>query len=151
MTTVLHLPSRADAPIACDMTTAVDTPAERLAEYARLFEASLARRERREASVVFVFRSSAGTSELVAELARREAACCPFMEYRVETSGDEVIYTIADPATGAARDDVDRMLDAVYALPENADSGIDGLLGRIADDGVRIVETEPNRFEWRPR
>ena len=82
MTTVLHVPARSGAPIACDMTTAVDTPAERLAEYARVFEGALVRRERRDHSVVFVFRSSA--RELVTELARREAACCPFLDYRVE-------------------------------------------------------------------
>lgn len=116
MTTVLHVPARSGAPIACDMTTAVDTPAERLAEYARVFEGALVRRERRDDSVVFVFRSSA--RELVTELARREAACCPFLEYRVETGGDEVIYTI----TGAARDGIDGMLDAMHALPETARS-----------------------------
>ena len=144
MTTVLHLPSRADAPIACDMTTAVDTPAERLAEYARLFEASLARRERRDASVVFVFRSSAGTSELVAELARREAACCPFMEYRVETSGDELIYTI----TGAARDGVGAMLDAMYALPESPRSGWPA---HVADIEVDVAgRREQRRVDEQP-
>jgi hypothetical protein len=131
------------------MSTAQDTPDERLAAYAQLFERALARRERNHNAVVFALRATPGTRELVEDLARREAACCPFMDYRVETTGDEVIYTIANPVSGPARDDIDTMLDAVYALPDHAASGIDGLLGRIADTGVEIVETEPSRFEWR--
>jgi hypothetical protein len=100
MTTVLHLQRRADAPVACDMSTAQDTPDERLAAYAQLFERALARRERMHNAVVFVLRATPGTRELVEDLARREAACCPFMDYRVETKGDEVIYT--NPVSGPA-------------------------------------------------
>jgi hypothetical protein len=98
------------------MSTAIDTPDERLAEYARLFEAALVRRERLEHAVVFVFRATPGTRAKVDDLARREAACCPFMDYRVETVGDEVIYTLANPVD---EPDVDTMLDAVYALPDH--------------------------------
>jgi hypothetical protein len=146
MSPVLHLPARSDAPIACDMSTAIDTPDERLAEYAHLFEAALVRRERLEHAVVFVFRATTGARAKVDDLARREAACCPFMDYRVETVGDEVIYTITNPVD---EPDVDTMLDAVYALPDHAGDGIDGLLGRIAETGVDVVETDTNRFEWR--
>ena len=146
MTSVLHLPPRADAPIACDMSTAPDTPDQRLARYRRLFDDALVRRERPAHAVVFVLRSTPGTRETVEELARREALCCPFMDYRVETTGDEVIYMITNPIED---DDVDTMLDAIFTLPEHAGSGMDGLLGRIADGGVEIVETGANRFEWR--
>jgi hypothetical protein len=114
MTTVLHLPARAGAPIACDMSTAPDTPDERLALYGRLFDDALVRRERADHAVVFVLRATPGTCETAEELARREALCCPFMDYRVETSGDEVIFTIS----GAGREDVDTMLDAFYTLPD---------------------------------
>ena len=72
MTTVLHLPATPDAPIACDMSTARDTPDERLAEYGALFERALLRRERRADAVVFWFRGDAGTREHVDDLARRE-------------------------------------------------------------------------------
>jgi len=82
------------------MSTAQDTPDERLAAYAQLFERALARRERKQNAVVLVLRATPGTRELVEELARREAACCPFMDYRVETKGDEVIYT--NPVSGPA-------------------------------------------------
>ena len=41
MTTTLHLPARAGAAIACDMTTASDTPDERMREYDRLFAGAM--------------------------------------------------------------------------------------------------------------
>jgi hypothetical protein len=116
MTNVLHLPARAGAPIACDMSTASDTPDERLAEYARLFERALVRRDRHAHVVVFTFRAVAGTREQVEDLARREAACCPFLDYRMETTGEEVIYTVA----GLERADAEVTLDAFYALPDHA-------------------------------
>jgi hypothetical protein len=115
MSNVLHLPPRPDVPIACDMSTAVDTPDERLAEYGRLFATALVRRERRDHAVAFVFRARPGTREHVEDLARREAACCPFMGYRVETVDDEVSFTFTNPA---GRAEIDAMLDAVYALPD---------------------------------
>ena len=112
MTTLLHLPARADAPIACDMSTAPDTPDERLALYRRLFDDALVRRERPDHAVVFVLRATPGTREAVEELARREALCCPFLDYRVETAGDELSFTIS----GAGREDVAPLLDAFYTL-----------------------------------
>ena len=85
MTDVLHLPARPGAPIACDMSTASDTPDERLSEYTRLFERALVRCERPDDAVVFTFRADPGLREQVEDLAGREAACCPFLDYRVET------------------------------------------------------------------
>jgi hypothetical protein len=116
MTTVLDLPARPGAPIACDMSTAPDTPDERLAEYGRLFEHALVRRERGERTVVFAFRATPETRAAIESLARREAACCPFVDYRVEATEDEVIFTITDPRPERA--EVDVILDAFHALPE---------------------------------
>ena len=112
MTSELHIPADPEAPIACDMSAAADTPSQRMAEYGRLFECSLLRRERRDDTVVFAFRGDAGSQ--VADLARREAECCPFLGYRVETIGDEVIWTIADPV---GREGASAVLDELYALP----------------------------------
>jgi hypothetical protein len=112
MTNELHIAADLDAPIACDMSAAPDTPGERLAEYRRLFARSLLGRERRPDEVVFVLRESAGAR--VVELARREAECCPFLEYRVETSGDELIWTITNPQRTGAR----AILDDFFALPD---------------------------------
>jgi hypothetical protein len=113
MTDVLHLPARADAPIACDMSTASDTPEERLAEYRRLFADALLGRERRDDSVVLSFRAGPRTREAVESLVEREAACCPFLDYRVEALGDELRWT----TTGDSRPGVDDILDSLYALP----------------------------------
>ena len=113
----MHLPARPGAPIVCDMSSAVDTPDERLREYGRLFETVLLRRERRGDSVSFWFRADPGTREALEELARREAACCPFLDYRVETAGDEVIWTTTNAVTGDERAAIDLFLDALHALP----------------------------------
>ena len=149
MTTDLHFPARADAPIACDMSTATDTPDQRLAEYSALFERALVRRERPEHAVVFVFRATPDAREQVEDLARREAACCPFLDYRVETNADEVIYTVTNPDTGMERADAEVTLDAFYALPDHAGSDYAGLLERLADGGVHVIEAGDSRWELR--
>ena len=50
--------------------------------------------------------------EQVEDLARRELACCPFLGYRVETAGDQVVWTIS----GDERDGAQATLDAFHAL-----------------------------------
>jgi hypothetical protein len=116
MTTALHLPARPGAPIACDMTDAVDTPAERLAAYRRLFATALRRRERRAGAVTFHFGAEPGTRATVEELARREAACCPFLEHRVETGDGELVWTISHARDGADGAGSEAVLDEFYAL-----------------------------------
>lgn len=143
MTTILHFPPQPDAPIACDMTTAVDTPDERLQTYQRLFERGLLRRERRAGAVALVFR--ADERPTVEELARREAACCPFVDHRVELQGDELIWTITNP--GNDHPAVDATLDAFHDLPDHAGSDLDGLFGRLAERGVHVVEVGEGRYE----
>ena len=96
MSDLLHFPARSDAPVACDMSTAVDTPDKRLREYERLFERALVGRERHADSVVLTFRADPDVRAWVDDLVRREAACCPFVDYRVETVGDAVIWTTAN-------------------------------------------------------
>ena len=121
MTTILHLPPRAGAPIACDMSTARDTPEERLAEYGELFARALLGRERRADAVVLAF--SLDARDQVEDLARREHACCPFVDYRVEDAGDRVVWTVTNPAEHDRRADVDVILDALHDLPEHAGRG----------------------------
>jgi hypothetical protein len=148
MTNVLHLQAQVDSPIACDMSTASDTPGERLAAYHRLFERALQGRERRDSAVVFSFRADPRTREAVEDLARREAACCPFLDYRVETLGGEVRWTVTNPITADARTSVDVILDTLFALPDHAGSDIAGYFSRLADGDVR-VEADGGRFELR--
>jgi hypothetical protein len=114
MTTVLNLPARPDAPIACNMSAAPDTPDERLAAYRDLFARALTSRDRGSDEVVLTFREDA--RETVAELARREAACCPFLDYRVETVDGHVVWTINNPRTGDDRAEAEQTLEAFYTL-----------------------------------
>lgn len=149
MTNSLHIQAQSGAPVACDMSTAVDTWDERLSDYNRLFERALVGRERRDDAVVFWFRADPGTREAVDDLARREAACCPFLDYHVDTIGDEVTYKISNMTTGDERASVDVFLDLLHALPDHADSDIEGLFGRLAVRGVHVIETGGQRFELR--
>lgn len=138
MTTALHLPHTAGAPIACDMSAARDTPEQRLAEYGELFERALLGRERREDAVVLTF--AADAREQVEDLARREHACCPFVDYRVEVDGEHVRWT----TTNTVHDEgaVEVMLDAMYELPDHAGSDIEGYLERLAERGVEVKRVE---------
>ena len=147
MTTVLHLTAREGAPIACDMSTARDTPEERLAEYRELFARALLGRERRDGAVVLTF--SADAQEQVEGLARREHACCPFVDYRVELTDQRVVWTTTDTVRGEHRAAVDVMLDAFHDLPEHAGSDLDGYLDRLASRGVDFVRADAEHFELR--
>ena len=148
MTISLHIPAQPGVAIACDMSTAADTPDQRLRAYRDLFEHALVRRERRENDVLFVFRADGGTLATVEDLARREAACCPFLDYRVETVGDEIVWTTTNVVEGAERAEVDATLDAFYALPDHAGSDFAGFQGRLADRGIEVVEADAGRFRW---
>lgn len=100
MTTLLSIPARPDTPIACDLTEAEDTLADRLAEYRRLFEHALLERESTATTTTFRFAARPGVTEWVLDLVRREAACCPFLSYDVVQNGDGIVWTF--DGTGAA-------------------------------------------------
>jgi hypothetical protein len=114
------------------MSTAVDTPDERLDAYRRLFAAALVRRERRDDVAVFAFRAGDRTRATLEELVRREAACCPFVSYRVETTGDEIVWTIANPVAGEDRAAVEGVLDAFHELPEQVHATMGDVFERLA-------------------
>ncbi len=122
MTLLLHIPPRDGAPVACDMSTARDTPDERVREYAALFATALLRRERTADAVVLTFAPQA--RDQVLDLAQREGACCPFVDYRVEQAGEELVWTITNPQAGADQHAIDVMLDALLALPDHAVEGV---------------------------
>ena len=67
--------------------------------------------ERRENDVLFVFRADDDTLATVEDVARREAACCPFLDYRVETVGHEIVWTITNVVSGTDRAAVNATLD----------------------------------------
>jgi hypothetical protein len=151
MTTVLHLQGQINAPIVCDMSTARDTPDERMAEWGELFDLALLSRERRTDAVVFAFRADPGRREQLEDLARREHACCPFLDLRLEADDDELVWTTSNVLSGDEGASIDVFLDALHDLPEQAVSDMEGLLGRLADRGLKVVESSAGseRFELR--
>lgn len=120
MSDLLVIPARPGARIACDMSTAVDTPDERIDAYGRLCADALVRRERNDGAVVLAFRADPATRATVEDLVHREAACCPFVDQRVETVGEEIVWTITNPVVGEERASAEGMLDGFHELPDLA-------------------------------
>jgi hypothetical protein len=142
-TIIIH--ATPDAPIVCDMTTAADSPEERFAEYGRLYAHALIARDRTDDAFQFTFAAKPGVWEWIADLVRREAACCPFFSYEVERRDDQIVWTTRADTSPAALDAVRAMLDEVYAAPDRF-SDVDGLLGRLADKGIKMDRPEPGLF-----
>jgi hypothetical protein len=101
-------------PVACDMSGAADTLAERAAEYRRLFTQALTGRERSEAGIRFRFRADPGVAEWVRDLADREKACCAFFNFTVTADYEEVRWDASVIDDDVAR----RILAEFYRLPE---------------------------------
>jgi hypothetical protein len=141
-TRLLDVQASPNAPIACDMTTARDTPSERFNDYARLFSEALLDRERTENAVTFRFANRPGVAQWVTDLASREAACCPFCSYQVTLHSDHIAWRTSSDAGAAAQ----AMLDEFHGLPDQISGGLDGMFERLAARGVPIVSREPNRF-----
>jgi len=147
-TQALFIPATPGAPIACDMTGAPDTPEEWFAEYGRLFAHALVDRQRAGDAVVFTFAAKPGVVEWAADLARREAACCPFSTYEVTSDGQRVVWRTSSQAGPVAQ----TILDELHGLPERMADGFGGMLARLGERGVPIVSPAPGRFtSARPR
>src|SRR3954452_18808931 len=101
-------------PIACDMTGAPDTAAERVDEYGRLFAAALVGRERTTTGIRFRFRGDPRVEEWVRDLAARERTCCAFFTFAISRAGDEVHWDASVPDDDAAR----RILELLFLLPD---------------------------------
>jgi len=128
-----------ETPIVCDMTSAPDTPAERLAEYQRLFTAALVARERVGDRVWFRFRADDGIEAWVRDLAAREKACCAFFDFRVDLVGGEVHWE-----AGVIDDDIAReVLAEFYALPDHVGEGVPALEFRYAERGLTFARVTP--------
>jgi hypothetical protein len=96
------------------MSTATDTPADRLDEYRRLFAGFLVGRERSATAIRFRFRGDPGIEAWVRDLAAREKACCAFFNVAVSTADHEVLWDVS-----AIDDDMARLILAdFYQLPD---------------------------------
>ena len=111
MTKLLSIAPRPDAPIACDMSNAPDSLAERLTEYRRLFEHALTSRESTATATTFRFAARPGVPEWVCDLAKREAACCPFLSYEIDEQGEEIVWTTSGGLGASEMAILDEFLD----------------------------------------
>jgi len=93
MTKLLSITAQPDAPVACDMTDAQDTLAERFAEYRRLFEHALVSRSSTDDVTTFRLAARPGVAEWSLDLVRREAACCPYLSYEVDDDGEQIVWS----------------------------------------------------------
>jgi hypothetical protein len=111
-----HPAAQDDQPplVACDMSSAPDTPAERRAEYRRLFTGFLTGRARSDAGITFRFRADPGVEEWVSDLAAREKACCAFFSCTVTAAGQEVRWDVSVIDDDLAR----QILAEFYRMPD---------------------------------
>ena len=135
MTKLLSIVPRPDAPIACDMSSAPDTLAERLAEYRRLFEHALVGRESTPTATTFRFVARPGVREWVCDLAKREAACCPFLSYEIDQEGDAIAWTIAGGLGASEMGILNEFLDG----PEPVADSSDAIAQRLDAQGLHVI------------
>jgi hypothetical protein len=137
MAKLLSIVPRPDAPIACDMTSATDSLAERLAEYRRLFEHALTRRESTATATTFRFAARPGVREWVCDLAKREAACCSFLTYEIDEQDDEIVWTISGGLGASEMAILGEFLDG----PESITGSSDVIAQRLEDQGLHVIGT----------
>lgn len=130
MTTLLTITAAPGAPVACDLTTADDTLAERLAEYQRLFEQALVGRNSTGTTTTFRLATGPGVREWVLDLVRREAACCPFLSYEVSEEPGVIVWV----TSGLGPSDL-AVLDELFADPEPARGSSAAIAERLGTRG----------------
>jgi hypothetical protein len=133
--------------IACDMTNAPDTPAERIAEYRRLFGQHLAGRNRSSAGRIrFRLRAEEGVEAWVRDLAAREKACCPFFEFSVSTVDGVVQWDVAVPDDEMAH----AVLDEFDRATSLEDEDWDGVRDRLSDLGFPVTTRDAGAKAAKP-
>ena len=130
------MPSPTESPaVICDITDATDTPAERLAEYRRLFALALIGREHTDTGIRFRFREDEGVYDWVADLASREQACCPFFIFTVTSAGGETSWDASVIDDPIAR----QILEEFYLLPDTVAQATGVVYERFQERGLDIV------------
>ena len=135
MTNLLSIQASSEAPVACDMTAAEDTLAERIAEYRRLFGHALVHRESTDTTTTFRFAARPGVRDWVLDLVRREAACCPFLSYQVDLEDDYIVWRISG---GLGASDM-AVLDELFASADPAMSSTVIAHQLEARGGIRVI------------
>ena len=134
MTKLLSIAARADAPIACDMRGAPDTLTQRLAEYRRLFQHALLDRESTATATTFRFAARPGVRDWVCDLAKREAACCPFLSYEIVEEDEEIVWTTA----GLGASDI-AILDEFLDDPQSVTASSEAIAERLGAQGIPVI------------
>ena len=134
MTKLLSIAARADAPVACDMRGAPDTLTQRLTEYRRLFQRALLGRESTATATTFRFAVLPGVRDWVCDLAKREAACCPFLSYEIVEEDEEIVWTTA----GLGASDI-AILDEFLDDPQSVTASSDAIADRLGAHGLPVI------------
>lgn len=135
MTKLLSIAPRPGAPYACDMSSATDNLAERLGEYRRLFEYALTGRQSTATATTFRFTARPGVREWVCDLAKREAACCPFLSYEIDEEGEEIVWTTAGGLGASEMGILEEFLDG----PESIRGSSGAIARRLEGQGLHVV------------
>jgi MerR family transcriptional regulator, copper efflux regulator len=98
---------RQPIPIACSLTASEQ--ADRSEEFATVLQRGLLGREEIPGGVRLHFRRSTGLREDLVELTEREKECCPFFDFRIDASDEEVVLEVIAPEE--ARPIVDLLLE----------------------------------------
>jgi hypothetical protein len=120
--------------VACDMTNALDTPQERMAEYRRLFRQHLLGRDRTAGRIRFRLCAEDGVEAWVRDLSVREKACCPFFDFELSTIDGVVRWEVSVPDDEMAR----AVLDEFDRTTSGGDEDWDSVRGRLSDLGFPI-------------
>lgn len=132
-------PSAAATPIVCDMTDAPDTAEERTAEWGRLLAVAYTGRERIQGGVRLRLRADDGIEAWVRDLAAREKACCPFLDFTVTTAPGEVRWDVTVADDTVMDDDMARtIMDEFYNLQDTIGGGVAGMVGRLGEQGLAV-------------
>jgi hypothetical protein len=119
------------------MSSAADTLTQRLAEYRRLFQHALLGRESTATTTTFRFAARPGVRDWVCDLAKREAACCPFLSYEIVEDDEKIVWITA----GLGASDIailDEFLD-----PGSVTASSEAIAERLGDQGLPVIV--PNR------
>ena len=106
-----------ETPVACSLTEREQV--ERAAEARELMERALVTRERTEHGLRLRFRGPSEVRSAVRALARREKECCPFFEFELAESGEDLEMRVTAPP------DARPLLDSLFST-QRADGSQDG-------------------------
>lgn len=139
MKTYLTIEALPSAPVACDMTAAIDTHEERLDEYSRLFAHALVGRDRTANTAMFRFAAKPGVREWIIDLATREAACCGFLTYRITETDAQLEWTTTTTMDGDDSAAARAILDMLYSAADWAGQGPDAMAARLENQGFTFI------------